>query len=198
MNLRDKIATELNHFLKTITYSNKGKLDETLTDEERQKSISLMRVNASGEVSAQALYRGQAFFSNTPEVKKHLIKAGDEEFAHLEWCSKRLDELGGKKSLMDPLYYAGSFTLGSVAALIGDATSLGFVEETEKQVVEHLKRHLKEMSPKDTKSREILQKMLEEEEIHGQEAKDHGSQELPPPVKGMMTATSKIMTLMEE
>ena len=103
------------------------------------------------------------FFTNTPEVRKHLIKAGDEEFAHLEWCSKRLDELGGKKSILDPLYYAGSFTLGSIAALISDATSLGFVEETEKQVVEHLKRHLKEMSPKDEKSRKILEKMLEEE-----------------------------------
>ena len=115
MSLNDKLATELSHFLKTITYKNTGELDNSLTDEERQKSISLMRVNASGEVSAQALYRGQAFFTKTPKVRKHLIKAGDEEFAHLEWCSKRLDELGGKKSILDPLYYAGSFTLGSVA-----------------------------------------------------------------------------------
>ena len=194
MNLSEKLATEFNHFLKTITYENNGELDSSLNEEERQKSISLMRVNASGEVSAQALYRGQAFFTKTPDVRKHLIKAGDEEFDHLVWCSKRLDELGGKKSVLDPFYYAGSFTLGSVAALIGDGTSLGFVEETEKQVVEHLKRHLQEMSPKDEKSREILEKMLEEEEIHGQEAKDHGSEELPLPVKGMMTATSKIMT----
>ena len=109
-------------------------------------------------------------------------------------CTKRLEELGGKKSILDPLYYAGSFTLGSIAGLIGDGTSLGFVEETEKQVVEHLKRHLNEMSPNDKKSREILEKMLEEEEMHGQEAKEHGSTELPGPVKGVMTATSKIMT----
>tara|TARA_B100000131_G_scaffold283045_1_gene290699 strand:- start:1954 stop:2556 length:603 start_codon:yes stop_codon:yes gene_type:complete len=194
MSLNDKIANELNHFLKIITYKNEAEADETLTKSDKEKSISLMRVNASGEVSAQALYRGQAFFSKTPEVKEHLIKAGDEEFAHLEWCTKRLEELGGKKSLLDPFYYAGSFTLGSVAALIGDGTSLGFVEETEKQVVEHLKRHLNEMSPDDKKSREILEKMLEEEEIHGQEAKDHGSKDLPAPVKGIMTATSKIMT----
>jgi len=194
MSLNDKIANELNHFLKIITYKNEAEADETLTKSDKEKSISLMRVNASGEVSAQALYRGQAFFSKTPEVKEHLIKAGDEEFAHLEWCTKRLEELGGKKSLLDPLYYAGSFTLGSVAALIGDGTSLGFVEETEKQVVEHLKKHLEEMSPDDKKSREILEKMLEEEEIHGQEAKDHGSKDLPAPVKGMMTVTSKIMT----
>ena len=194
MSLNDKIANELNHFLKIITYKDEAEADESLTKLDKEKSISLMRVNASGEVSAQALYRGQAFFSKTPEVKEHLIKAGDEEFAHLEWCTKRLEELGGKKSLLDPLYYAGSFTLGSVAALIGDGTSLGFVEETEKQVVEHLKKHLEEMSPNDKKSREILEKMLEEEEIHGQEAKDHGSKDLPAPVKGMMTATSKIMT----
>ena len=194
MSLNDKIANELNHFLKIITYKDQAEADESLTKLDKEKSISLMRVNASGEVSAQALYRGQAFFSKTPEVKEHLIKAGDEEFAHLEWCTKRLEELGGKKSLLDPLYYAGSFTLGSVAALIGDGTSLGFVEETEKQVVEHLKKHLEEMSPDDKKSREILEKMLEEEEIHGQEAKDHGSKDLPAPVKGMMTVTSKIMT----
>tara|TARA_A100001234_G_scaffold127198_1_gene111655 strand:+ start:349 stop:951 length:603 start_codon:yes stop_codon:yes gene_type:complete len=194
MSLNDKIANELNHFLKIITYKDEAEADGSLTKSDKEKSISLMRVNASGEVSAQALYRGQAFFSKTPEVKEHLIKAGDEEFAHLEWCTKRLEELGGKKSLLDPFYYAGSFTLGSVAALIGDGTSLGFVEETEKQVVEHLKRHLNEMSPDDKKSREILEKMLEEEEIHGQEAKDHGSKDLPAPVKGIMTATSKIMT----
>ena len=194
MSLNDKIANELNHFLKIITYKDNAEADESLSKSDKEKSISLMRVNASGEVSAQALYRGQAFFSKTPEVKEHLIKAGDEEFAHLEWCTKRLEELGGKKSLLDPFYYAGSFTLGSVAALIGDGTSLGFVEETEKQVVEHLRRHLKEMSPDDRKSREILERMLEEEEIHGQEAKDHGSMDLPAPVKGMMTVTSKIMT----
>ena len=194
MSLIDIIANELNHFLKIITYKDNAEADESLSKSDKEKSISLMRVNASGEVSAQALYRGQAFFSKTPEVKEHLIKAGDEEFAHLEWCTKRLEELGGKKSLLDPFYYAGSFTLGSVAALIGDGTSLGFVEETEKQVVEHLRRHLKEMSPDDKKSREILERMLEEEEIHGQEAKDHGSMDLPAPVKGMMTVTSKIMT----
>ena len=194
MSLNDKIANELNHFLKIITYKDEAEADESLTKSDKEKSISLMRVNASGEVSAQALYRGQAFFSKTPEVKEHLIKAGDEEFAHLEWCTKRLEELGGKKSLLDPLYYAGSFTLGSVAALISDGTSLGFVEETEKQVVEHLKKHLKEMSPDDKKSREILERMLEEEESHGQEAKEHGSKDLPAPVKGMMTVTSKIMT----
>ena len=91
MSLNDKIANELNHFLKIITYKDEAEADESLTKLDKEKSISLMRVNASGEVSAQALYRGQAFFSKTPEVKEHLIKAGDEEFAHLEWCTKRLE-----------------------------------------------------------------------------------------------------------
>ena len=99
MSLNDKIANELNHFLKIITYKDEAEADESLTKSDKEKSISLMRVNASGEVSAQALYRGQAFFSKTPEVKEHLIKAGDEEFAHLEWCTKRLEELGGSKNI---------------------------------------------------------------------------------------------------
>ena len=94
MSLNDKIAQELNHFLKIINYKDSAQPDESLNDEDKKKSISLMRVNASGEVSAQALYRGQAFFSKTPKVKEHLIKAGDEEFVHLEWCTKRLEEIG--------------------------------------------------------------------------------------------------------
>ena len=107
MSLNDKIANELNHFLKIITYKDEAEADESLTKLDKEKSISLMRVNASGEVSAQALYRGQAFFSKTPEVKEHLIKAGDEEFAHWGWCTKRLEKLGGKGSLVDPWDYAG-------------------------------------------------------------------------------------------
>ena len=194
MNLNDKLATELSHFLKTITYKNTGELDNSLTDEERQKSISLMRVNASGEVSAQALYRGQAFFTNTPEVRKHLIKAGDEEFAHLEWCSKRLDELGGKKSILDPLYYAGSFTLGSIAALISDATSLGFVEETEKQVVIHLQKHLDKISEKDKETIEILKTMQADEDLHAGQANESGAEELESPTKKVMEVTAKVMT----
>ena len=194
MNLNDKLATELSHFLKTITYKNTGELDNSLTDEERQKSISLMRVNASGEVSAQALYRGQAFFTNTPEVRKHLIKAGDEEFAHLEWCSKRLDELGGKKSILDPLYYAGSFTLGSIAALISDATSLGFVEETEKQVVKHLEKHLDKISKKDKETIEILKTMQADEDLHAGQANESGAEELESPTKKVMEVTAKVMT----
>ena len=194
MNLSEKLATELNHFLKTITYENNGELDSSLNEEERQKSISLMRVNASGEVSAQALYRGQAFFTKTPDVRKHLIKAGDEEFDHLVWCSKRLNELGGKKSVLDPFYYAGSFTLGSVAALIGDGTSLGFVEETEKQVVKHLERHLDRISPNDSETINILKTMRADEDEHAQEAAENGSESLSEPTKKFMSLTAKLMT----
>ena len=123
-----------------------------------------------------------------------MLKAGDEEHQHLVWCTKRLEELGGKKSVLDPLYYAGSFALGSIASLISDKASLSFIEETEKQVVEHLQGHLDEMSKDDNKSRKILEKMIDEEEAHGQEAKDHGSEELPVVVKGIMKVTAKSMT----
>ena len=177
-----------------MSHKEVGKPDKSLSNKERKHSISLMRVNASGEVAAQALYRGQAFFARSAEVKKHLLKAGDEEHQHLVWCSKRLEELGGKKSVLDPFYYAGSFALGSIAGLISDKASLGFIEETEKQVVEHLKGHLNEMSEKDIKSRKILKKMIDEEEAHGQEAKDYGSEELPEAVKGLMKVTAKSMT----
>ena len=194
MSLEEKIAGEFNHFLKIMNHKEEGKPDESLSEDEKRHSISLMRVNASGEVAAQALYRGQAFFAKSKKVKKHLLKAGEEETDHLVWCKKRLDELDGKSSILNPLWYAGSFAIGAIFGSMGEKTSLGFVEETEKQVVEHLKKHLEEMSPDDKKSREILEKMLEEEEIHGQEAKDHGSKDLPAPVKGMMTVTSKIMT----
>ncbi|RCL42663.1 MAG: demethoxyubiquinone hydroxylase family protein [SAR86 cluster bacterium] len=194
MNLEEKIAGEFNHFLKIMNHKEEGKLDESLSENEKRHSISLMRVNASGEVAAQALYRGQAFFAKSKKVKKHLLKAGEEEFRHLKWCDKRLKELGGKKSLLDPFYYAGSFTLGSIAAFFGDEKSLGFIEETEKQVVKHLEGHLDEMSPSDKKSREILKKMIDEEEEHGKEAKDHGGEELPAVVKGLMKITAKSMT----
>ena len=194
MSLSDKVANEFAHFLRIINYKNKGEPDSSLSEADKKKSISLMRVNASGEVSAQALYRGQAFFSKSPEIKKHLLKAGDEEFTHLEWCSKRLEELGGKKSILDPLYYAGSFTLGSIAGLIGDRTSLGFVEETEKQVVVHLDKHLNKISSKDKETIEILQTMRADEDAHAQQAVENGGEELEIPTKKIMKYTAKVMT----
>ncbi len=108
MSFEEKIAGEFNHFLKIMNHKERGKPDESLSEDEKRHSISLMRVNASGEVAAQALYRGQAFFAKSKKVKKHLLKAGEEEFRHLKWCDKRLKELGGRKSLLDPFYYAGS------------------------------------------------------------------------------------------
>ena len=194
MSLERKIAGEVNHFLKILNHKERGVPDMSLSEKDKKHSISLMRVNASGEVAAQALYRGQAFFAKSKKIKRHMLKAGDEEHQHLVWCTKRLEELGGKKSVLDPLYYAGSFALGSIASLISDKASLSFIEETEKQVVEHLQGHLGEMSKDDKKSRKILEKMIDEEEAHGQEAKDHGSEELPVVVKGIMKITAKSMT----
>ena len=194
MSLERKIAGEFNHFLKILNHKERGVPDRSLSEKDKKHSISLMRVNASGEVAAQALYRGQAFFAKSKEIKRHMLKAGDEEHQHLVWCTQRLEELGGKKSVLDPFYYAGSFALGSIASLISDKASLSFIEETEKQVVEHLQGHLGEMSKDDKKSRKILEKMIDEEEAHDQEAKDHGSEELPVVVKGIMKVTAKTMT----
>ena len=205
MSFINSIVNEFDIALKTLSNKKPGtgrsyppgpieKNTEELTKKEKRLSIQMMRVNLAGEVAAQALYRGQSLVCKDSKIKEHLIEAGEEETDHLVWCKKRLDELEGSGSILNPVWYAGSFAIGAIFGRFGEKVSLGFVEETEKQVVEHLKRHLKEMSPRDEKSREILEKMLEEEEIHGQEAKDHGSEELPLPVKGMMTATSKIMT----
>lgn len=194
MNLSEKFASEINHFLRIINHEENFTEDNELPKDVKKHSKSLMRVNTSGEVAAQALYRGQAFFAKSSELKRHLIKAGDEEHQHLVWCTKRLGELGGKKSVLDPFYYIGSFALGSIASFFGDRKSLGFIEETEKQVVEHLERHLNEMSKSDKKSRDILQKMLDEEAEHGAEAKSRGSENLPTPVKLLMKVTAKSMT----
>ena len=194
MSLNDKIAQELNHFLKIINYKDSAQPDESLNDEDKKKSISLMRVNASGEVSAQALYRGQAMVCKDPEIKEHLIHAGDEETDHLIWCKKRLDELDGKPSVLNPIWYAGSFAIGAIFGSLGEKTSLGFVEETEKQVVKHLQRHLDKISENDKETIEILKTMQEDEDLHAGQANESGAEELQSPTKKVMELTAKVMT----
>ena len=144
----NNFINELDIALKTLSYKKAGtqrdypadqeQNEEALTESERALSESLMRVNLAGEVAAQALYRGQAWVCKDKNIKEHLIHAGDEETDHLIWCKKRLDELQGKPSLLNPVWYAGSFAIGAIFGAMGEATSLGFVEETEKQVVKHL------------------------------------------------------------
>lgn len=165
-----------------------------LGEVEKTRSVSLMRVNHSGEVAAQALYQGQALTAKLPDVRERMERAAAEENDHLDWCEKRVQALDGHLSYLNPLWYAGSFAIGATAGLIGDKWSLGFVAETERQVIQHLDEHLKEISPDDQKSRAVLEQMKVDEAHHGDMAKAAGGAELPEPVKGLMQMTSKIMT----
>ena len=205
MNLLDSIVNEFDIALKTLSNKKSGtdrpyppepieKNSEELTKKEKNLSIQMMRINLAGEVAAQALYRGQALVCKDPEIKKHLIEAGEEETDHLLWCKKRLNELEGKGSLFNPIWYAGSFAIGAIFGNFGEKVSLGFVEETEKQVVAHIDRHLDKISEKDKETIEILKTMREDEDIHAQQAIDNGGEELRDATKRIMTATAKVMT----
>lgn len=168
--------------------------ESQLSSEEQSYSTRLMRINHAGEVSAQALYQGQALTANLPEVRQAMEQAAIEENDHLVWCQQRINELGGHTSVFNPLWYIGSFAIGAAAGKIGDKWSLGFVAETEKQVVHHLDEHLSSMSKNDYKSRAILEKMKIDELHHGTVALEAGGAALPKPVKLVMGIMSKVMT----
>jgi len=153
-----------------------------------------MRINHSGEVSAQALYQGQALTSKNKEVKEKLQQAAIEENDHLNWTKKRIHELGSHTSLLNPLWYGGSFAIGAFAGAIGDKWNMGFLAETEHQVVEHLESHLNTLPGGDLRSRAILEQMKTDEAKHATTAIENGAAELPPPVKKLMAAMSKVMT----
>ena len=165
-----------------------------IDEKEAELAARLMRVNHSGEVAAQALYQGQAFTAKLDTVREQMQHAADEEIDHLAWCEDRLDELGSRPSVLNPIWYAGSFAMGALAGAIGDKWSLGFVEETEKQVVEHLQEHLDKLPQEDTQTRAIIEQMQADEEEHGDMAKQAGAAELPAPIRGLMKLTSKLMT----
>jgi len=168
---------------------------ETELDEAQRDHIArLMRINHTGEVCAQALYQGQALTARDPVVRKSMERSAAEENDHLDWCEQRVDELGGRLSLLNPLWYAGSFAIGAAAGLAGDKWSLGFVAETEKQVEGHLDEHLEQVPAEDRRTRAILEQMKTDEIEHGQKAKAHGGIDLPAPLRSLMRATSKIMT----
>ena len=205
MSFLNNIVNELDIALKTLSDTKtgtdrvyppipEGKNSEDMSQKEKNLSIKFMRINHAGEVAAQALYRGQAFVCKDPEVKKHLIHAGDEETDHLVWCKKRLDELGGNSSALNPLWYAGSFAIGAIFGSMGEKTSLGFVEETEKQVVIHLQKHLDKVSHKDKETIAILKTMQADEDLHAGQANESGAEELESPTKKVMEVTAKVMT----
>lgn len=165
-----------------------------LSASEKALSGALMRVNHVGEVCAQALYAAQALSTRDPELRQHFIAASREENDHLAWTQTRLDELGARPSLLNPLWYAGAFGLGLVAGRLGDRLSLGFVAETERQVEAHLAEHLERLPAGDFESRAIVAQMKTDEARHAQEADDSGAAALPAPVKSLMRASAKVMT----
>jgi ubiquinone biosynthesis monooxygenase Coq7 len=161
---------------------------------EREHAAALMRVNHVGEICAQALYTAQALATRDDALRQSLEKAAREETDHLAWTQARLDELGARPSLLNPLWYAGAFTLGLVAGRLGDRVSLGFIVETERQVEAHLQGHLERLPAADHASRAIVAQMKADEAAHANSALAAGGVELPPPVKAAMRVASKVMT----
>ncbi|GJL74615.1 2-polyprenyl-3-methyl-6-methoxy-1,4-benzoquinone monooxygenase [Nitrosomonas sp.] len=170
-------------------------LPETdLTVPEKDLSAALMRINHVGEVCAQALYQGQSLTARNDMVQQTLVQAAREETEHLAWTERRIAELGGRKSLLNPIWYGGSFAIGMLAGVMGDKWNLGFLAETEKQVGEHLFGHLQRLPQNDEKSRAIVSQMQIDEASHATMALSHGGAELPLPVKFAMKLSSKVMT----
>ena len=206
MSLLDNFVNECDIALKTLSFKKSGtgrsypsnQTPSKLSKKEKNLSAQLMRINLAGEVAAQALYRGQAMVCKDAEVKAHLVQAGEEETDHLIWCKKRLEDLNGKPSILNPVWYAGSFAIGAIFGSLGEKTSLGFVEETEKQVVKHLEKHLDKVSKNDIETIDILKTMRADEDEHAQEASENGGESLSEPTKKIMSLTAKVMTSSSE
>jgi ubiquinone biosynthesis monooxygenase Coq7 len=199
----DRLIIEFDKGLKTLAanaHSVRPHPDKNITQttelsaDEKRHAAALMRINHCGEVCAQALYNGQALTAKNPQTVSALEQASKEETEHLAWCEKRIHELGGRTSLFNPIWYAGSFTLGAIAGALGDKWNLGFLAETERQVGAHLNRHLDELPAADEKSRAILEQMKTDEAEHAATAIHLGGAELPAPVKAAMQGMSKVMT----
>ena len=171
-----------------------GIVEGDLTPTEKHLSARLMRVNHVGEICAQALYQSQALTSRSERVRKTLSLAALEEQDHLRWCENRINSLGGRKSLLNPAWYLGSFVVGLAAGFAGDRINLGFLRETEKQVEGHLRSHLDRLPEKDLASRAVVDAMKEDEQQHGETAHQAGSADLPIPVKSLMRLASRVMT----
>ena len=171
-----------------------GVASSELSADEKQLAAALMRVNHSGEICARALYQGQALTARNTAAREALEQAAAEETDHLAWTAQRIAELGGRVSLLNPVWYAGSFALGAAAGLLGDRWNLGFLAETERQVEGHLEGHLDRLPPQDEKSRAIVDQMKRDEARHACTAIEHGAAELPEPVKRVMKLGSRVMT----
>lgn len=176
-----------------LNYPAESATEGPMPPAQRRHIAGLMRINHAGEISAQALYHGQALVARNPRTREHLLEAAREERDHLQWCEQRLQELGDSPSKLGPLWYAGSFAIGAAAGLAGDRWSLGFVEETERQVAEHLTDHLEQLPPEDQRSRAIIEQMRRDEERHGREAHEAGAHPLPEAVRGLMRRIAGVM-----
>ena len=198
----DRLIAGFDYALRTINSSPtramrpnpaEGVPDAEMSSGERAHAAGLMRVNHAGEIAAQGLYQGHAAVARDGSIEDQMKQAADEELDHLAWCEQRLTELGSGPSRLRPLWYAGSFAIGAASGVLGDKWSLGFIEETEKQVSEHLTGHLDGLPEQDARSRAIVTQMREEEEEHGANAHAAGAAELPEPVKGLMKGVAVIM-----
>lgn len=198
----DRLITEFDTGLRTLfakaksvrPHPDQNICEAALSDAEKKHAGALMRINHTGEVCAQALYSGQALTARDVATSKSMQQAAREETEHLAWCERRIQELGGRTSLLNPLFYAGSFAIGAIAGAIGDKWSLGFLEETEHQVGAHLDSHLEQLPAADQKSRSIIEQMRIDEAKHASDARQQGAADLPLPVKFCMKQMSKVMT----
>ncbi len=198
----DRLISEFDKGLRTVfseahtvrPHPDRDVADAPLDTQEKRHAAALMRINHSGEVCAQALYNGQALTARNPETKAALRQASQEETEHLAWCEKRIAELGGHKSLFNPIWYGGSFALGALAGALGDKWNLGFLAETENQVGKHIDNHLTLLPANDAKSRAVLDQMKIDEAKHATTALHYGGAPLPAPVKLAMKLASKVFT----
>ena len=202
LSLIDQVFVEIDEAVRTLAANktvgsfrpDKEYSDDHMSLQTKTLSGKLIRVNHCGEVCAQALYRGQKLISKDKKIKDFMEEAASEETEHLAWCESRLNELNTKTSILNPVFYAASFTSGILAGIAGDKFSLGFVAETEKQVVKHLDKHLSLLPEEDIKSRVILEEMKKQEEGHKESALANGGRELPAAIRRIMSTLSKVMT----
>lgn len=198
----DRLIVEFDKGLRTLfsqahsarPYPDANLADAPLDEAEKKHAAALMRVNHSGEICAQALYQGQALTARDPVVQQKLQQAAQEETEHLAWTARRVHELGGHLSVLNPFWYSGSLAIGALAGLLGDKWNLGFLAETERQVGHHLQSHLEKLPPQDEKSRAIVAQMYTDEIGHADMAVSLGGAELPPPVQLAMKLNGKVMT----
>jgi ubiquinone biosynthesis monooxygenase Coq7 len=198
----DRLIRAVDQALRTVAAANvaarpypaEAVPDELADRAARRHAAGLMRVNHAGEIAAQALYHGQALTARDPALRTQLEDAARDETDHLAWCERRVRELDSHVSLLAPAWYAGSYLIGAVAGLAGDRLSLGFVAETERQVVEHLQSHLRELPASDLRSREVVERMRDDEARHGAVARESGARELPEAMRRLMRHTARVMT----